>query len=578
MSAKSKEIIHPLCFESGSKTGASAVATYFNDPAIRKVVEFFDNKGLKKLKEEDQSERWYADWVTYQGENKIFASLLSTKAHSTLGHHFSVLKLTRFMEVIGYFSPAHGYSLQVSFLGIFPLLMSTNEVLKKEAVETLEKGGLFAFGLSEKEHGSDIYHNEFKITPAAGGYVGNGKKYYIGNANAASIISILGRCEADTGNDEKAKFMFFALRPSKSPALKNVEKIHTLGVKTAFVGGFEVDQHPFSQGDVISEKRAAWDGIFGTVNLGKFFLGFGSIGICEHALEEALNHTRSRILYGKSVLQMPHIKSAMSHASARLSGMKLYAYRSLDYLQASSADDRRYLLFNSVMKAKVSTQGVKVMEGLSECVGAKGFETETYFESALRDAQLIPGLEGSTHINYGISLQFLKNYFFQPDARLKSPGSLVLDESLDIENEYLMKAKTGGVKSVRFPHYLAAYTPLKGIANVHIFTAQIKAFRIFLLGFFAQASLRKEADVVMAMGKIFSTIAYAQLISENAHLLNVSEDLVSVVFHQLIEQLSREAVTLCGLPQINLVQRVLIKRMIQMPETEGSAITGILER
>ena len=43
--------------------------------------------------------------------------------------------------------------------------------------------------------------------------------------------------------------------------------------------------------------RQAWDAVFGTVTLGKFFLGFGSIGICEHALDEAAGHLNRRIVY-----------------------------------------------------------------------------------------------------------------------------------------------------------------------------------------------------------------------------------------------------------------------------------------
>jgi arginine decarboxylase len=68
--------------------------------------------------------------------------------------------------------------------------------------------------------------------------------------------------------------------------------------------------------------------------------------------------------------------------------MKLYGYRALDYVHAANERDRRYVLFCAVQKAKVSTEGVKVMALLSECIGAKGFESDTYFEMALRDAHL----------------------------------------------------------------------------------------------------------------------------------------------------------------------------------------------
>jgi len=87
--------------------------------------------------------------------------------------------------------------------------------------------------------------------------------------------------------------------------------------------------------------------------------------------------------------------------------MKLYAYRALDYVHAANATDRRHILFCAVQKAKVSTEGVRVMALLSECINAKGFESDTYFETALRDIQLIPGLEGSTHINLDMTAQFI---------------------------------------------------------------------------------------------------------------------------------------------------------------------------
>src|SRR5439155_6231579 len=98
------------------------------------------------------------------------------------------------------------------------------------------------------------------------------------------------------------------------------------------------------------------------------------------ALTEALAHLTQRVLYGKPVIEMPHIGSMVAQAYARLTAMKFYAYRALDYVHAARANDRRYLLFTAVQKARVSTEGLKVLALLSECLGAKGFETDTYFE------------------------------------------------------------------------------------------------------------------------------------------------------------------------------------------------------
>ena len=55
--------------------------------------------------------------------------------------------------------------------------------------------------------------------------------------------------------------------------------------------------HKLPETDLIAEGRKAWDAVFGTVTMGKFFLGFAQIGICEHAWEEAAARYGS-ILYG----------------------------------------------------------------------------------------------------------------------------------------------------------------------------------------------------------------------------------------------------------------------------------------
>ena len=59
---------------------------------------------------------------------------------------FDLIRYSRFVELFGYFSAAHAYSMQCTFLGLFPILMSSNEALKKEATDALDRGELFASG------------------------------------------------------------------------------------------------------------------------------------------------------------------------------------------------------------------------------------------------------------------------------------------------------------------------------------------------------------------------------------------------------------------------------------------------
>jgi acyl-CoA dehydrogenase len=528
---------------------------------------------------------WHEDWFRYQGEHGLLAGVLSPKAYSTRGNQFDLLNLTRLWEACAYFSPAHAYTLHVSFLGLFPFLRGGNEALKREAVGKLEAGEIFAFAVSEREHGADLLANEFTLTDVAPGRLSaRGSKYYIGNANAAVMVSVLakrGRRHPADGASRRAPLLFFALRPSANGAVRGMRKIRTSGIRTAYVAAFDVDGHECPESDVICAGRGAWDAIFATVTLGKFFLCFGSIGMCEHALEETVAHTRGRILYGKPVADMTHVRAAMAHAYAKLTAMKLFAYRALDYLHAANAADRRYLLFASVQKAKVSTEGVKVMALLAECMGARGFEADTYFELALRDVPLVPTLEGSTHINHQVVAQFVRAYF---DNGRGGPGSPPPPPSLAAlgagagENPYLMASQANDVHLVRFPDYLDAYGPLASVPNVAVFVRQARAFRLFMRRGVPVQDPKRDAEVVIALGKCLSVIAYAQLVAEHCVLAGVPAALVSVLFHQSIEDLTHESMRVAALPRTGALARLLLGRVAAVPRTRQGDLDFVADR
>jgi len=284
-----------------------------------------------------------------------------------------------------------------------------------------------------------------------------------------------------------------------------------------------------------------------------------------------------RVLYGQPVTQMPHIRAATANAFARLVAMKLYAYRALDYLQASCAADRRYLLFNAVQKAKVSTEGVKVIGLLSECIGARGVEAETYFESALRDAQLIPGLEGSTHINFGLTAQFLDTYFADRGSEASSPASLVLGEVAAEENPYWMQTRDRNAKTVGFAHFLKAYVRLGAIANVRLFVEQVEAFRQFITRSETGLSPPVDAGFLIAIGKCLSTCAYAQLIAENCVAADVAPALICLIFHGLIEDLAAEALKLSATFVPVSDHRRLLKQVVRVPRTSAIDLESVSE-
>src|SRR5204863_341350 len=81
---------------------------------------------------------------------------------------------------------------------------------------------------------------------------------------------------------------------------------------------FALHDYPITEADILSRGDDAWNAALNTVNIGKFNLGWASIGICTHAFYEAIDHAAGRRLYGMAVTDFPHVKQMLVDAYARL--------------------------------------------------------------------------------------------------------------------------------------------------------------------------------------------------------------------------------------------------------------------
>lgn len=514
-----------------------------------KTIAFFENRGKVKLKEDDHARVWYADFLEFIKEEQIFATLLTpTKYGANENTRWDTWRNCEFNEILGFYGLAYWYTWQVSILGLGPIWMSPNEALKEKAARLLQDGAVFAFGLSERLHGADIYSTEMNLNPQDdGSYLANGEKYYIGNANVAPMVSTFGKM-ADTG-----EYVFFTadFRHKKYELVKNVTSSQN------YVGQYVLDDYPITEGEILSTGQHAWDSALNTVNVGKYNLGWASIGMCTHALYESINHAANRRLYNMVVTDFPHVKQMFTDAYARLVAMKLFALRAADYMRAASRNDRRYLLYNPMVKMKVTTQGEEVINLLWDVIAAKGFEQDMFFEMAARDIRALPKLEGTVHVNIALIVKFMPNYFFAPSEYPDLPK-----QDAPKNDDFLFdQGPTRGLGKILFHDYKIAFENYD-LSNVNLFQEQVAVFKEFLAMATPDESQKKDIDFLMAMGELFALVVYAQLILENAKIYEVDEALVDQIFDFMVRDFSKFALQLYSKPSSTEEQMAFCQRMI----------------
>jgi acyl-CoA dehydrogenase len=516
-----------------------------------KTIDFFERKGKARIKEDYHARVWYADFLDFVKEEKIFATMCTPAGNGAPDSRWDTWRVCEFAEILGFYGLQYWYTWQVTVLGLGPIWMSDNEPLKQRAAEALEQGGIFAFGLSEKEHGADVYSTDMILTPRGDGtYTAKGGKYYIGNGNKAAIVSTFGKF-ADSDD-----YVFFAAdsQHDRYHLIKNV------CASQNYVAQFELDDYPVAETDILARGEHAWNSALNTVNIGKYNLGWASIGMCTHALYEAIHHASNRRLYNMHVTDFPHVKQMFTDAYARLTAMKLFALRAADYMRVASPEDRRYLLYNPMVKMKVTTQGEDVMNLLWDVIAAKGFEGDMFFEQAAVDIRALLKLEGTVHVNIALIVKFMANYFFAP-----ADYPEVAQQNQAANDDFLFdQGPTKGLRKIRFHDYNIAYSS-RDTANLEVFREQIAAFKEMLFTAPPDDAQQKDIDFLLAGGEIFALVVYGQLILENANIYDVADDVVDQIFDFMVRDFSRHALNLYSKPSSSETQMACCLKMIRKP-------------
>lgn len=518
---------------------------------MQKVIDFFEAKGLKSIKKDWHDKVWNYEFVDFMRENQVLATLMTPEGYGDPSARWDTYRNTKFAEIIGFYGITYWYTFQVSMLGVAPVWLGSNEKLKHKAAQLLQEGHVCAFGLSEKEHGADIYSSEMKLVDKGNGYFeGSGSKYYIGNGNEAGLVSTFGKVE---NSDDYVFFVVDSKHPQYTCVKNTVnEQIH--------VSEYTINHYPITAEDISERGQKAWDDMLNTINICKFNLGFASIGLCEHAFYEAINHAAHRNIYGKYVTDFPHIQRLFADAYARLCAMKLFSERACDYMRSASQDDRRYLLFNPMVKMKVTSQGEEVINHLWDVIAAKGFEQEPFFETAAHEIRMLPKLEGTVHVNMALVVKFMQNYLFNPK------DYPVIPHRDDVANDDFLfnQGPTRGLGKIQFHDYQQTYDAVK-LENVEIFKQQIAAFKDYLLHHSPSQDQARDVDYILAMGECFTLIVYGHLILERAQQLATEDILINEIFDVLVRDMSHYALTLANKPSSTSGQYSALRLMQHKP-------------
>jgi acyl-CoA dehydrogenase len=536
---------------------------------LRATIDWFEQRGKAKLTKDYHDRTFYADFIEFAGKEGLFSTFLTPAANAG-GHpdkRWDTSRVAALSEILGFYGLNYWYTWQVTILGLGPVWQSGNDVARKRAADALDAGGVGAFGLSEKDHGADIYSSDMVLTKDGDGYRATGSKYYIGNGNCARTVSVFGRIDGVEGPDQ---YVFF-YADSEHPGYHVVKNVVP---SQMYVAEFRLEDYPVHADDILHVGAEAFSAALNTVNIGKFNLCFGGIGMATHSLYEAITHAHNRVLYGKPVTDFPHVRREFVEAYARLTAMKLFSDRAVDYFRSANPDDRRYLLFNPITKMKVTTEAQKVIGLVADVVAAKGFEADTYLAMSKNDIDGLPKLEGTVAVNLALIAKFMPNYLFAPQEY--APVGTRTDAA---DDEFLFRqGPARGLSKVRFHDWKTAYAEAAHIPNVALFAEQAGSLVKLLTEAAPDEAQQADLDFGLALTELFTLVVYGQLILEQARITGLDDEVVDQIFAVLVQDFSVAAVDLNGKASSTEAQQAIALAALRKPVVDAERFENVWAR
>jgi acyl-CoA dehydrogenase len=526
---------------------------------LRTTIEWFEGRGKARLLADYHAHVSNGDYLDFISDGRLAASFLtpSREAGGLPGCRWDMARIAALTEITGFYGMNYLEPWQVTLLGLCAAYQSENPEARARVRSAVEAGGLGAFAVTERAHGADLYATEMQLSPdnsRPGRYLANGEKYYIGLGDRATTVAVFGRlADSDT-------YVFFradATHPSFQ-ALRNVV------AQQSYVAHLRLVDYPVEAADILHLGEDAFSAVLNTVSVGKLNLCFGGIGAATHAFFEGLTHAHRRVLYGKPVTSMTHVRRMLVDAHARLTGMRMFCYRALDYTRSASPEDRRYLLFNSVAKARATEEATRVVSLLTDVVAAKAYESDAYLTVARQDTSGLAHLEGTAAVNLGLIAKFAPAYLFAPAELPEVPQRL---DAAD--DEFLFhQGPARGMSRVRFQDWRTVYARHGRVPNVAQFATQAEALTDLMATAGPDADQMQDLDLMLIFGQLFSLVVYGQLVLEQAVLTGHHDDSIDTIFDVLVRDFSSNAVQLHGARGATEAQRSWALSAVRAPAVD----------
>ena len=245
-----------------------------------------------------------------------------------------------------------------------------------------------AFALSEPHAGSNPAAMSTEARREGDEYVIDGTKQWITNGARAGVIVLFAKTDRDDPNSV-TQFLV----PADVDGLSVGKKEDKLGLRASDTTSLEFDGVRIPAENRLTEVGRGLSAAFDILTGGRISIAAQSVGLAEHALEEALAYSQEREQFDRPIAEFQTIRHKLAEMRTRIHASRLLTHHAAERRAAGSG-----AVEASMAKYFASESAMFVTNEAIQIHGGYGYVTEFDVERLYRDAKITEIYEGTTEI------------------------------------------------------------------------------------------------------------------------------------------------------------------------------------
>jgi acyl-CoA dehydrogenase len=248
---------------------------------------------------------------------------------------------------------------------------------------------LAAFALSEKDAGSDVAAMSCAASRDGDHYVIDGEKTWISNGGIADVYTLFAR----TGEAHGARGISAVVVFPDDPGFSITERIDVIAPHPLATLLFENCRIPANR--LLGSSGGGFKLAMQTLDIFRASVAAAALGFARRALDEALDHSRQRKIFGGTLGDLPITQAALGDMATEIDAAALLTYRA-----AWRRDVQKHPTTREAAMAKMTATETaqRVIDRAVQMFGGRGVRRGEVVESLYREIRALRIYEGATEV------------------------------------------------------------------------------------------------------------------------------------------------------------------------------------